>query len=44
MTSLQMLRNQVKELERQEKVRYCKNLIFNITSDAIKSHIFGLTS
>lgn len=30
MTSQQMLRNQVKELERQEKVRYCKNLIFNI--------------
>ena len=29
-TSQQMLRNQVKELERQEKVRYCKNLIFNI--------------
>lgn len=29
-TSREILRNQVKELERQEKVRYFKNLIFNI--------------
>lgn len=29
-TSREILRNQVKELERQEKVRYSKNLIFNM--------------
>lgn len=29
-TSRELLRNQVKELERQEEVRYCKKLIFNI--------------